>query len=176
MRYGLYLTFDEKAEKALQNIRRDLTRQVHSLPGVDGKMRPHLTMLIFDDDDHSSVLIRFKPLADKLESFPIKLGGIGHFQGRRHVVFVEPVMSEKLKDSYEHCRTAYTQSTIVSAYNDLALWKPHVTLAKGIKSYTPFKKAKDFAERHWSPAETHVCSFGLIDVQKPTQPLAERVF
>ena len=172
MRYGLYFSFDESTEEALQKLREELARQVPGLPGIEGKMGPHLTMLIFDDSNQASVIERFQGLAGDLESFTLKLGEIAHFQGRRRVVYVEPVMPEKLRENYERCRTAYISSEIVPAYNDPVLWKPHVTLAKGIKSHGPFNKAKNIAEKIWNPVEARIRSFGLIDVQKPTEPLA----
>lgn len=171
MRYGIYFTFDEKTESALQELRLRLAREIAGIPSVEGKMVPHLMLLVFDSDNFESIMEKFKSFASGTDGFPIKLISIDAFEGRRNVVYTEPTISDKLKENFLRCLDVFSHADVVPAYRDLAHWKPHITLTKGIYGRV-FRRAKELAEQKWRPLDGYVSSLGIINIQKPLDVLA----
>jgi 2'-5' RNA ligase len=171
IRYALYLAFDPHTESALQKLREAMAMQVKGVPSVTGKMLPHLTLLVFDDDDSENVVKKFEVLITSVASLPIVLGGIDAFEGRRNVLYVKPTLSQPLKEQQERCFNCFSGSNIVSDYRSPSRWKAHVTLTKGIDADT-LVQARALAEKMWIPRQSVTTSIGLINVQKPLQPYA----
>jgi 2'-5' RNA ligase len=174
MRYGIYLGFDKKTETALDDLRRRLFNDVSHMPPPK-KMRPHLTLLVFDDDEPDGVMGRFKAVMGGSKGFGIKLNCVGSFLGKRSVLYIEPQMSKELKAVHARVFEIFSGSESVPSYRDPKEWKPHITLAKGLTERT-FLEAKTLAENLWKPATGKIHLIGLIDVQKPLEILASRTF
>lgn len=171
MRYNIYFIFEDEAEAHLEALRIKLSEQVAGVSDATGKMRPHLSLLVFDNSDQAHVLERFQDYANTLHSFSLRLKTISAFTGQRNVLYVEPVISDELENNYRVSVSHFSNSDIVAAYRDIDKWKPHITLAKGLND-SAFNKAKELAVNSWSPIDARVNSVGLINVQKPLQVLA----
>jgi len=174
MRYGIYYSFNHEAEAVLQDLRKTLAYEVAGVPDVKGKMLPHLTLMVFDDVNHASVVERFERFSGSLDGFVLTLKSINSFPGRRNVVYVEPLISDTLRTSYLHCLSSFSSSAIVPSYRDPAGWKPHITLAKNLDIHT-CHAAKVIAGREWVPMEAEVRRIGLINVQKALEVLALKI-
>lgn len=174
MRYGIYLTFDQKTEVFLQMLQHKLAIEIKDIPDITGKMAPHLTLLVFDDTNHESVLQKFKDIIDNIGFFSLKLNKINAFSGQQNVLYVEPLQSEALKNIYLYCRKLFANSNIVPNYRDPAHWTPHITLAKNIDDIA-LQKAKAVTEREWIPLEAHIQGIGLINVQNPLEVLGSKL-
>lgn|GEM_PF-2875563 len=174
MRYAIFLTFDPETESALQSLREQLTQNVPGVPKVTGKMGPHLTLAVFDDNDQQSVIDRFQTLTPQLCAFEITLYGIASFPGRRKVIFADPMPSSALKEAFELCQFVFSKSSaMVPAYQNAEAWHPHVTLTKGIGGHT-FHEAFALANTNWQPLAATAQTLGLIDVQNPLKILASK--
>lgn len=174
MRYCIYLTLDPHTCLVLQTLQEKLAAKSPDY-SMDGKLGPHLSLLVFDDTDQDYVRIRFQRVADSMNGFSVRLRGIGVFSGRRNVVFVEPLPSNALNESYLHCLDAFSGSDIVPQYRGLDAWKPHITLAKGRNSRC-FPEIKALAIREWLSRTADICGVALINVQKPLEVLASKFF
>jgi 2'-5' RNA ligase len=173
MRYGVFFTFDDKTQTALQGLRERMVREVKGLPRVAGKMGPHLTLAVFDDNDHERVLEHFQKLAESLRPFNLTIHDIGFFPGRRKVIFAAPLPSPELQLCYECCHAAFKNAAMVPDYRDSEKWHAHITLAKGISGRV-FHNAKSCAETNWTPMNAAVQKIGIVNVQKPLEVLGER--
>ncbi|WNV04668.1 2'-5' RNA ligase family protein [Candidatus Methylospira mobilis] len=174
MRYCIYLTFDRQTHLILQQLQEKLAARAPGF-GLDGKLWPHLSLLVFDDADQDGVLIRFDRVADGLNAFVVELNGINIFSGRRSVVFVELVPSFALQDGYLRSLNIFSGSTAAPEYRAPDLWKPHVTIAKG-RGNGVAREIKELADSEWAPRTADVDGIGLINVQKPAEVLAARLF
>ncbi len=165
MRYAIYFRFNEKAEEAIRDLRRSMMREIEGFPPRERKMPPHLTLLVIDADDANSVKERFEAFAPRLRGFTLELARINTFESEQKVLFIEPPMSKELRQSQQCC---------LSFFSDFAkLWRPHVTLAKGLREDI-FRKAQALAEATWHTTTAHTISVGLIDVNAPLEVLASR--
>jgi 2'-5' RNA ligase len=174
MRYCIYLTFDRQTHLVLQSLQEKLAAQAPDY-SMAGKLGPHLSVLVFDDADQGSVLIRFERVAASLHGFSIQLNGIGIFPGRRSVVYVVPLPLLALTDSYLRCRDVFSGSVMAPQYCALDVWKPHITLAKG-RDDRVVPEIKTLAEREWMPCTADIDGIGLINVQNPLEVLASKFF
>jgi 2'-5' RNA ligase len=172
MRYCIYLTFDPQTHLVLQKLQGKLAVHAQAY-NMAGKLGPHLSLLVFDDANLDSVLMRFERVADSLPGFSVQLNGTGIFPGRRSVVFVSPLPSHILMNSYLRCLDTFSGSVIVPQYRAPDKWKPHITLAKGMDSRIS-QEILAFAERGWTPCTADIAGIGLINVQKPLEVLASR--
>lgn len=175
MRFAAYLTFDSASNAVLQTLRETLTQHIPGIPSPNGKMAPHLTLLVFDADDPQSVITQFEPLSRNSESIPITLVDIGSFTGKRNVLYVKPLLAASLKNQQQRCFDSYAAVMPVRQYRIPLHWKPHVTLAKGIDDAT-LEKATALAQTLWKPRQAHSAAIGLINVQKPLEPLSLHSF
>ncbi|HEU5047179.1 MAG TPA: 2'-5' RNA ligase family protein [Rickettsiales bacterium] len=173
MRYGIYFCFDPETEKRLQSLRERLASDIPGLPSITGKMRPHLTLLVFNGSDLSEIQQLFAAYAESVSRFAITLQQINVFQGRNHVVYAEPSPSQMLQQQFISCQQHFPHYVFPSTYSDAAHWHPHVTLAKGMDLQS-FQMALTLAKQLWHPLEALISNIGLINLQKPLDVLAER--
>lgn len=174
MRYAVFLKFNMSAENALQNLRKNLAQTVKGVPGIEGKMGPHLTLAVFDSDEQNAILETFQKFAKTCEPITLNLDRIDNFNSRFKVLFVAPANSPKLQTQYERCHDLFSRTaTMMPAYQDGQKWSPHITLTKGIRGLI-FERAKNFAENNWAPIDATTQSIGLINVQRPLEVLKEK--
>lgn len=177
MRFGIYLTWDAEAEAALSALRRKIAAEIEGVPSVEGKMAPHLSLLIFDGtlEVVGDIKAHFLSIAAEQSGFSVGLESIGAFKGRRSVICVEPLMTPELKGAYSLSLNALGGFDINPPYRDPDTWKPHITLTKGIRGPV-FRRALALAEANWRPITATAAGMGIIDVQKPLEPLEFRTF
>lgn len=174
MRFAIFLTFDDKTQTALQNLREAIAQHVPGTPSIAGKMGPHMTLAVFDDPDETAVTHRFKNTIMSFHAFPLAIRNLGAFNGRWRILYAAPLASPVLHDSHRRIHMAFSlSSAMVPHYVDPANWVPHITLAKGLKGRV-FQEAKVYAEKNWKPLGATVLQAGLINVQQPLMVLAAR--
>lgn len=173
IRYNIYLTFDAATETTLQTLRELLVAQVPGLPDVDGKMAPHLSLLVFDDEQQDLVIERFWRFTQEAMPIFVTLANVRTFGGRSPVLYIDVLKSNPLKTLYFSCLNHFRDSGILPTYRNPHTWTPHVTLAKRM---TPelCTSAKAIAEREHSSRRASIDHLGLIDVRKPLDVLAEQ--
>lgn len=173
IRYNIYLTFDAATETALQALRELLVAQVPGLPGVEGKMAPHLSLLVFDDEQQDLVIERFWRFTREVTPIFVTLADVRTFSERSPVLYIDVLKSNPLKTLYFSCLKHFRDSTVLPTYRNPHAWRPHVTLAKRI---TPelCAAAKAIAEREHNARRASIDHLGLIDVRKPLDVLAEQ--
>ncbi|MFA5041569.1 MAG: 2'-5' RNA ligase family protein [Bdellovibrionales bacterium] len=171
MRYNIYLGFDKKTEADINDLRFELYENFPHVPRLS-KMPPHLSLLVFDNDDQNSVIEAFNKAAEYLLPFDVELNEIGSFCRRRgNVLFIKPDVPRNLKAYQEDLvLLSSSGSTVLSAFFG---WKPHVTLVKGWKG-KKFLEAEKYAMKKWKPVKGRLTFLGLINVRKPLDILASK--
>jgi 2'-5' RNA ligase len=171
MRYAVFLTFDDKTQTALQTLREGIVRHVPGAPKIDGKMGPHMTLAVFDDQNQAAVLEKFENLAAGFYAFKINLHNLGFFDGRWKILYAAPLASPDLQSTHKRAHKVFSAASVmVPHYRDQADWVPHVTLSKGLKGRI-FTDVKACAEKSWKPLSATAGRTGLVNVQRPLEVL-----
>lgn len=137
--------------------------------GLLKEMEPHITLLIFDDDNKEKVIENFNNCyVSSIQSFKINLDEVGNFG--KQVLYVGPQKNKQLNNIqkliYEHFLSYKVDDKFI-----LNRWKPHCTITKHLNS-KKFFNAKILIKKYWQPLTAEVKEIGLIDVKKPLEVLA----
>jgi 2'-5' RNA ligase len=137
MRYLLLLRVPDEAEEYIKQIRRRF--------GFQGpKLRPHITLVPpFNTDLTRDQLISLLSNID-FPGFKQSLNGVGFFEKRNKVIYVDVVLNDFLMNLYLDIRNLL-EPVSKRAYGKGALfrseYKPHITIAKRLLNQD-FLKAK----------------------------------
>ncbi len=133
---------DDKTQEVIESIQKDLEQ----LYGMDTKTKDipyHITLGSYAVEETEEIVSRIADVANKTNSFSIKLAGLGHFGNM--VRFVKPEISEELLALHMHFDSDYA--------NGFKGWKPHITIY-----------------RHGEPMEVELPKHVMDKFEKITDP------
>lgn len=130
---AIELTFDRESELRLQNTWTELS-ELYPAPQSWGLgSRPHITLLLFRDEEPDDLQPVVQALVAELEPFPIVLSSVDHFSSSEGVVFLRPDPSNELVRAHAAARRLLGSSASgVDQYYRPGTWQPHCTVAGGV--------------------------------------------
>ena len=108
---------DDSTQQLLQQLQNELEERY----GTDTKTKDipyHITLGSYPVEQTDEIVSRIIAVAERSESFPVKLKGLGHFGNM--VRYVSPEIDEVLRELH-----MYFDSDYANGYSD---WVPHVTV------------------------------------------------
>ena len=108
---------DDSTQQLLQQLQNELEERY----GTDTKTKDipyHITLGSYPVEQTDEIVSRIIAVAERSESFPVKLNGLGHFGNM--VRYVSPEIDEVLRELH-----MYFDSDYANGYSD---WVPHVTV------------------------------------------------
>ncbi len=136
MPYAIVLTFDEISNhKITQVFKRFKEKQISTMFFVE-KMKPHITLTVYDKIDVTIVKERLTLFIIETEQIRIQISSIGYFPSEESVLFLNPKESIELKTLQQKVLGYFKEfETKQNSTN----WVPHCTLGNYIQK-------KNFAE------------------------------
>jgi len=170
IKYGIYISFDKVSETIIQATQKELISKIKDLPPFP-KMRPHITLLIFNSSEHNKVLDIFKTINQ--HSFTLSLNHIDSFAGKNNVIFIKPETSLELNTLQELVYNKFIE--FPHTHSSLPLnWKPHCTLNKRM-SLRVLEEVKSYFKTIYKPITARIEKIELINVYHPLEILASNV-
>ncbi|NLW11496.1 MAG: 2'-5' RNA ligase family protein [Clostridiaceae bacterium] len=130
MDYAVLLYFEEKADCLIDKWTQDLVKLGLNSRFAEIGMKPHLTLAEFDLTDLGEVENLLKDFASWQQPVDLKFSSLGVFPGENSVLFLNPVVSERLVKLHQDLN-----SLLGKCCNDFSPlyteehWVPHCTLA-----------------------------------------------
>ncbi|MFW9999185.1 MAG: 2'-5' RNA ligase family protein [Candidatus Hodarchaeota archaeon] len=130
MPYAIVLTFDEESNHIITYIFRRFKNENISPILHDVKMKPHITLSIYENIDINIVKERLLLFSIETKPFKIQISSIGYFPSEESVLFLNPKASIELlnfqQKAYNLFKNFKTKSSPIT-------WIPHCTLGINIQ-------------------------------------------
>ena len=170
MTYAVELCFDRRTENAIKRLYNSLKRQRINSTMSDEKVRPHITLALFDchrADELKSALGNF---ATKTRRFSLRLGHIGLFS-KTGVVFLAPIVTPELLTAHHTCLGALRQLVRnVWPYYEEGKLVFHCTMGLGMKRADSLR-AVQLMMRSKLPGSFHVREVALVHIPGQNKPM-----
>lgn len=131
MPFAVTLLFDAATTSAVEGIWQTLASEIdedHSIRGYP----PHITVAAFQGVI-SDEEFRNAALLESVQSFQVRLVGLGAFPGQPFVIWAVPVVTSELLSLHATILSAFAHLTVHEHY-DAGAWVPHVTLTQAPRS------------------------------------------
>ncbi len=130
MPYGVTMFADHDTEQVIWDIWYRLKEYGITTFMLDNKVRPHITMAIYDKIDTDQFLEEFMGFVKVSSPVPLILSSVGTFLKSTGTVIVEPALTPQLMSMYSdfhECFNAYTPA--LEPFSRPGKWMPHFTLS-----------------------------------------------
>jgi 2'-5' RNA ligase len=175
MLYAIEMFFDENSETNIQRIWRSLKESGISSYMNDSGSVPHITLSVFNKIDVNDVNNRLVSFSEKISKFTLSLSSIGAFPSEEGVLFLAPIVTEKLLHIHHLFHNSFTDLKEDQwPYYLPGSWVPHCTLSINTKR-EKVHEALDIVIKAYSPLRIEVNRVGLVEYH-PVKVLKEYKF
>ena len=130
MPYAIVLTFDKESSLIITQVFKRFKSKKISPMLYEEKMKPHITLIIFNNIDIDLAKEKLKLFSIEAKSFKIQISSIGYFPSEESVLFLNPKASEELLNFQQRVFGLFKD---FEAENSPITWIPHCTLGMHIK-------------------------------------------
>ena len=126
MNYAIELVFDDESQKLISNIRKKLSDYgVHD----EAVKLNHISIGDYKTDNIEELKNRVKNFSKTIKPFELSLVSVGTFMTNENVIFLEPIMTEKLIDVHKQFIDYMKDfDGELNQYYDIDKWMPHCTI------------------------------------------------
>lgn len=161
MNYAIELVFDEKSQELINNIRNTLKENgVHD----EAVKLNHISIGDYNTNDLEGLKDKVISFSKTIQPFELSLVSVGTFMTKENVIFLEPIMTEKLLDV--HKRFIEFMSDFdgkLNTYYDINKWMPHCTISIRLSDEELFKGIKVLKEIINLPITVRIEKIDLIN-------------
>lgn len=128
--YLISIYFDEKTDKHIRSLMKQVAKKTGNTYMVDGNVPPHITTAAFETHNIKAATDAIESAAGKLKKFRIIWASVGTFLP--HVIFLAPVLGENLHHMAEVTHDALKEVPSIRLLPNYQPfhWMPHTTIAK----------------------------------------------
>ena len=160
MKYLISIYFDEKTEKKIQNLMKNVARETRNTFMQDNYVLPHITVAAVETRHEDKLLAYVEETAKQINIGDIKFVSIGTFSSQ--VIYIQPVLNEYLHNvsvllSYKLEQMKETE--IRSFYRPFS-WLPHCTIGKQL-SGAQMIQAFTVLQKQFVPIDGKVVRIGV---------------
>jgi 2'-5' RNA ligase len=169
--YAVELYFDSQTEKRVWELRQLLIE--HGIASLIGGLgdRPHVSLAVFPEVDCNELISVTKEYANGIEPFDVQFSAIGSFPTIENVLFLSPVLTEKLLDHHSDFHHMLVEAKLTaSAYYLPGNWTPHCTVEMNIPD-EQFSAAREICKKSFIPFTGQFQEIGVTEF-RPIQRLA----
>src|SRR5579885_1058482 len=133
MPFAVQLFFDSISEATIHNARMELAGDSVSSSLHASTARPSLTLALYDDLDPVICAGRLKVFAEMFSPFALTFSSLGIFSGKQAVIYLAPIVTQKLLDTQAYIHQLLKDSSASSSTQYVpGYWLPHCPLALDI--------------------------------------------
>jgi 2'-5' RNA ligase len=130
---AIELSFDPTSDERLRRMWSQLSVLYGGAKDSELGVRPHITLVIFRNDDPGNALPVIEALAAKLSSFTLDLSTADFFETSEGVVFLQPEPSADLARAHAILYKLLDKDRhLIDPYYQPGAWHPHCTMATGV--------------------------------------------
>ena len=131
MDYAILLSFDTQADEQIRQLAQSLADGGVNSTYLASGLRPHLTLAEFNTSQITDVRDCLNDLVGHaLQPIEIKLASVGFFPGENSVIFLSPIIDERLLNFHRQINSAL--EPLCESFSPLYReenWVPHCTVA-----------------------------------------------
>mgnify|MGYP006284593825 CR=1 FL=1 len=130
MPYGVTMFADHDTEQVIWDIWYRLKEYGITTFMLDNKVRPHITMAIYDEIDTDRFLEDFMVFVKDSSPVPLILSSVGTFLKSSGTVIVEPALTPRLMSMYSDFHRRFKEyKKELEPFSRPGKWIPHFTLS-----------------------------------------------
>ena len=158
--YLVSLYFDEKTEKKIASLIKQVANKTGNTFMTDGNVPPHMTVCGFETDNEAQAC---ELLAERVKSFwqvKVKFVSIGSFLP--YVIYLAPIFDKELlylSLATDEC-ISKVEDSVISKFYRAFQWVPHVTIGKQL-SQEEMRVAFEVLQNQFGPFEGKITKIGL---------------
>jgi len=158
--YLISIYFDEKTDKQIRKIMRQVAEKTGNTFMLDNHVPPHITVAAIETRDENAAIEALGKCVQKLEQGKLRFISTGAFFPQ--VIYMELVLNKYLHELACTVNGAVKDlpDTIVSPYYQPFSWLPHVTLAKQL-SEEQMLTAFEILQKRFTSFEGTVTRIGI---------------
>mgnify|MGYP006308262333 CR=1 FL=1 len=134
MPYGVTMFADSDTEAVIWNIWNKLKESGITTFMLDNKVRPHITMAVYDELDTEKFLEKFLVFVRDSSPVPLILSSVGTFLEPLGTVFVQPALTPQLTEMHRDFLERFSDHNAhLQKYSRPGKWIPHFTLSSRLE-------------------------------------------
>jgi 2'-5' RNA ligase len=164
-KYAIELVFDEESQNKINKI-----REMLSSNGVHDEAVPtnHVSIADFETDDLDELKLKVKEFADSIHKFKLNLVTAGTFMTKENVIFLQPVMTEKLMNVHKMFLDSMKDfDGKANEYYNHNKWVPHCTIAIRLSDEELIKGFETLKSISFLPIEVTVDKIDILNYPAP---------
>ncbi len=140
MNYAIELVFDDESQNTINKLRKLLNENgVHD----EAVKLNHISIGDYRTNDIEGLKSKVLKFSEMVEPFEITLCAAGTFMTKENVIFLVPIMTEKLKSVHKKFIDFMSDfDGKLNQYYDIDRWMPHCTIAIRLTDEELFKGIK----------------------------------
>lgn len=145
MAYAIVMCFDPETERKIRTVWEKLAGGGVNFSPLNSGWRPHISLAVFDRLDVADAKAKLELFSSGISSFRLMLSNLGVFAGEESVLFLSPVVNERLLRTHRDLHRLFEDYADAEwEYYLEERWVPHCTLAERLpRSIVP--KAAEIA-------------------------------
>ncbi len=137
MNYAIELVFDEESQKKINELRTLLNENgVHD----EAVKLNHISLGDYFTNDIEGLKEKVLTFSKMIKPFEITLSSVGTFMTKENVIFLEPIMTDELKNVHKKFIDFMSDfNGKLNPYYDVDKWMPHCTISIRLSDEELFK-------------------------------------
>lgn len=171
MGYAIELFYDDASERAVRDIWDGLGTALGQPSLSELGARPHVSLAVYGDGlDTSGFPGRLLEFARSIDPFDFVLSSLGTFAGREGVVFLAPVVTQRLLEVHARFHEVFSKHDNAGmGYYLPGNWVPHCTVAIDLPA-AEVTDAIAYGREVFQPISGQFLEIGLVEFR----PVKER--
>lgn len=162
MDYAIVVYFDQKADKHISQLMRNICSEGINTYMLDVGIRPHITLAGFKESDVEKLLTFLKEYAKGTSVFDVKFLSLGIFPSDMSVIFLAPLVEGELIRLHKDFNSKLEKvATDFEPYYLPGEWVPHCTLAARMPK-EELLKALEVTAANFKPLVASITQIGLV--------------
>lgn len=130
MPFAIQLFFDSTDDAIIRKAQEEVAKEGLSFSTHVAADRPSLTLAIYDELDIATCVDKLKVFAEMFSPFALTFSSLGIFPGMQSVVYLAPIVNQKLLDIHAYVHQLLKDSGASASTRYVpGYWIPHCTLA-----------------------------------------------